>query len=162
MIKNLIAAVVVSVITCFSIKAQTVPDEPLIITHITASGVNTINIPPQLLKLLQYNLDQETVEAEEEESADVQRGGARVGYRVQVFSDNNQRTAKNEARSKSRSIGSRFPKYRTYVSYTSPYWRLRVGDFRTRQEATAAADELREAFPSYSKEIRVVRDRINL
>ena len=71
MIKNLIAAVVVSVITCFSIKAQTVPDEPLIITHITASGVNTINMPPQLLKLLQYNLDQETVEAEEEESADV-------------------------------------------------------------------------------------------
>ena len=39
---------------------------------------------------------------------------------------------------------------------------LKVGDFRTQQEANDAADELRKAFPAYSKEIRVVRDRISL
>lgn len=85
-----------------------------------------------------------------------------AGYRVQVFSDNNTRTAKTEANSKQRIISSRFPQYQTYVMYTSPYWRLKVGDFRTQQEATAAADELRKAFPAYSKEIRVVRDRVNI
>lgn len=79
-----------------------------------------------------------------------------------MFSDNNTRTAKTEANSKQRIISSRFPQYQTYVMYTSPYWRLKVGDFRTQQEATAAADELRKAFPAYSKEIRVVRDRVNI
>lgn len=71
-------------------------------------------------------------------------------------------TAKNEARTKSRHISARFPQYRTYVLYTSPYWRLKVGDFRTRQEADEAAGEIRKAFPAYSKEIRVVRDRVNI
>ena len=84
------------------------------------------------------------------------------GYRIQVFSDNNVRTAKAEAASKQRIISARFPQYQTYVRYTSPYWRLKVGDFRTQQEANDAADELRKAFPAYSKEIRVVRDRISL
>ena len=51
---------------------------------------------------------------------------------------------------------------RTYVTYTSPYWRLKVGDFRTQREAQAAVDQIRQAFPSYGKEIRVVRDRVNL
>ncbi|MDE7238043.1 MAG: SPOR domain-containing protein [Paramuribaculum sp.] len=50
---------------------------------------------------------------------------------------------------------------RTYVTYNSPYWRLRVGDFRTQAEAAAAAEELRQAFPRSAKEIRVVRDNIN-
>ena len=130
--------------------------EPAIVAHIIEADTTTvIEMPDALSERLNYE------EPKTDENVGRPRNGM-AGYRVQVFSDNNQRTAKNEARSKSRSIGSRFPKYRTYVSYTSPYWRLRVGDFRTRQEATAAADELREAFPSYSKEIRVVRDRINL
>lgn len=48
----------------------------------------------------------------------------------------------------------------TYVVYNSPYWRLRVGNFKTNEEAQTAAEELRMAFPSYAREIRVVRDRI--
>ena len=99
MIKNLITAFIVSAFTLCQVNAQTSADEPLIITHITASGVNTVTMPPQLLKLLQYNLEQDPVDAEEDEASSAQRGDSRVGYRVQVFSDNNQRTAKNEARS---------------------------------------------------------------
>lgn len=85
-----------------------------------------------------------------------------VGYRVQVFSDNNSRTAKNEARSKARNISARFPEHRTYVIYNSPYWRLKVGDFRSQTEANEFAEEIRKAFPSYAKEVRVVRDRITV
>lgn len=84
-----------------------------------------------------------------------------VGYRVQVYSDNNQRTAKDNARSRQRAVSQRFSKYRTYVSYNAPYWRTRVGDFTSEREAEAAAAELRKAFPKFSKEIRVVRDRVN-
>ncbi len=130
-----------------------------IVDHITLGTKNVVTQPDQLTRRLFPVTD-----VEEEQKEEMQRpvNGRMAGFRVQVFSDNNSRTAKNEARSKQRKISSRFPQYQTYVMYTSPYWRLKVGDFRTQQEANAAADELRKAFPAYSKEIRVVRDRINV
>ncbi|MDE7148324.1 MAG: SPOR domain-containing protein, partial [Duncaniella sp.] len=130
-----------------------------IVDHITSGTSNVINQPEELLKRL---LPVEGVEEESKEEIARPVNGRMAGFRVQVFSDNNARNAKNEARSKQRIISSRFPQYQTYVMYTSPYWRLKVGDFRTQQEANAAADELRRAFPAYSKEIRVVRDRVTV
>lgn len=131
-----------------------------IVDHITTGTENVVTQPDQLLQRL---IPVETTE-DNSEKEEVARpvNGRMAGYRVQVFSDNNTRTAKNEARSKQRVISSRFPQYQTYVMYTSPYWRLKVGDFRTQQDANNAADELRKAFPAYSKEIRVVRDRVNI
>lgn len=100
-------------------------------------------------------------ESDERENAPVMRSkGKIVGYRVQVYADNNPRTAKGEARVRERAIGRRFP-YTTYVAYASPYWRLRVGDFRTLPEAEKAAAEIKRAFPGYAREVRIVRDRIN-
>ena len=131
-----------------------------IVDHITTGNDNIINQPEQLTRRLFPVIGVEETELKEEIQRPV--NGRMAGFRVQVFSDNNARTAKNEARSKQRTISSRFPQYQTYVMYTSPYWRLKVGDFRTQQEANNAADELRKAFPSYSKEIRVVRDRVNI
>lgn len=134
--------------------------DPNIVDHITTGTTNTINQPDALFQRL---MPVEVVEQEEEKEEVVRpTSGRMAGYRVQVFSDNNARTAKAEANSKQRIISSRFPQFQTYVMYTSPYWRLKVGDFRTQQEASAAADELKKAFPSYSKEIRVVRDRVNI
>ncbi len=144
--------------TSATIQAET--EIVTIVDHITSGNSNIVTQPDEMLKRL---LPVESpVEEEVKEEPVRPVNGRMAGYRVQVFSDNNARTAKNEARSKQRVISSRFPKYQTYVMYTSPYWRLKVGDFRTQQEANAAADELRKAFPSYSKEIRVVRDRVNI
>ncbi|MEZ3563408.1 SPOR domain-containing protein [Duncaniella muricolitica] len=132
-----------------------------IVDHITEGTANTVTQPEALLKRLCKIVDNtEKEDRTEEPSKPV--AGRLAGYRVQVFSDNNVRTAKAEAASKQRVISARFPQYQTYVRYTSPYWRLKVGDFRTQQEANAAAEELRKAFPAYSKEIRVVRDRISM
>lgn len=132
-----------------------------IVDHITTGTENTVTQPEALLKRLVpiVNPDEDE-ENRDEPSRPV--NGRLAGYRVQVFSDNNVRTAKAEAASKQRIISARFPQYQTYVRYNSPYWRLKVGDFKTQQEANAAAEELRKAFPAYSKEIRVVRDRISL
>ncbi len=124
-----------------------------IIEHISIGTDNEIILPEALRELLNYNKDG---------NEDNKSKNSRVGYRVQVFSDNNARTAKNEARSKSRSITERFPDYPAYVIFSSPYWRLRVGDFRTQEEAREAAEEIRKAFPAFGKEIHVVRDRINI
>lgn len=105
--------------------------------------------------------EEESSEEEKETPAVHRSKGKIVGYRVQVYADNNQRVAKGEARQRERAIGRRFPAMMTYVAYVSPYWRLRVGDFRTQAEAEKAATDIRRAFPSYAKEVRVVRDRIN-
>ncbi|MDE5972058.1 MAG: SPOR domain-containing protein [Muribaculaceae bacterium] len=84
------------------------------------------------------------------------------GYRVQVFSDNNPRTAKREAQSKAAALSGTFPQWATYLTFDSPYWRLRVGDFRTYEDATQAVVELKNAFPAWRRELRVVRDRIKV
>lgn len=145
------------------VNAET--DVTTIIDHITSGNKNVVNQPDKMLERL---ISDKTKTVEEHSSNDDKEEVARsvngrmAGYRVQVFSDNNARTAKNEARSKQRVISARFPNYQTYVMYTSPYWRLKVGDFKTQKEANIVAEELRKAFPSYSKEIRVVRDRINI
>lgn len=105
--------------------------------------------------------EEETSEEEKEAPVIHRSKGKIVGFRVQVYADNNQRVAKGEARQRERAISRRFPAMMTYVAYASPYWRLRVGDFRTQAEAEKAANDIRRAFPSYAKEVRVVRDRIN-
>lgn len=140
-----------------------------IVSHITASGRNTVSQPEALSALLRPAAPRPEAQPEAspdaEEKSAPQATGIRTrtaGYRVQVFSDNNPASAKSEARSKARNISGQFPQHRTYITFTSPYWRLRVGDFRSQAEAEAAADDIRRAFPSYAKELRVVRDRINL
>jgi hypothetical protein len=85
-----------------------------------------------------------------------------AGYRVQVFADNNPRTAKREALVRERIIISRFPLLQAYLSFDAPVWRLRLGDFSSIAEAQDNMHQLKRAFPSYASEMRVVRDRINL
>lgn len=84
------------------------------------------------------------------------------GYRIQVFSDNNQRKSKDEANYKAQLIRNLDPTIETYVSFTSPFWRLRVGDFRTYEEANTKLRELKQAFPSFAKEMRIVRESVRV
>lgn len=86
----------------------------------------------------------------------------RVGYRIQIFADNNQRTAKNEAVARERNVSARFPDLGCYLSYKAPTWRMRVGDFATREEAVEMMQQLKKEFPSYAREMIVVVDRINV
>lgn len=131
-------------------------DTPPIVARILEADTSTVILLPEgLSERLQYT------EPVKPENTGRPRNGV-AGFRVQVFSDNNIRTAKNEARNKEMTVASRFPQYRTYKIYSAPYWRVRIGDFRTQREAEAAAADLRRAFPAFGKEIRVVRDRVNI
>lgn len=81
------------------------------------------------------------------------------GYRIQIFSGNNQRESKNEAYSKEEQIKTMFPLLDTYVTFQSPFWKLRVGNFRTSEEAHAKLRELKQAFPKW-KEMFIVREQV--
>lgn len=144
-----------------------------VVESIETAGHIRVNMPERLKERLYSRPEKAEPEvAQKEVPADVQPAastkpakhatGKMGGYRIQVFSDSNPSTAKAEARARARNINARFPQFGTYVVYSSPYWRLRVGNFRTQDEANAAAHELKDAFPSYSREIRVVKDRITI
>ncbi len=88
--------------------------------------------------------------------------GRSVGFRIQAYTDNNQRTAKAAAQARARAIAMKFPQYRSYISFNAPSWRLRIGDFKSQSEAQAALARIRSVFPSYAREMTIVRDHINV
>lgn len=154
------------------LAAFTVSSQHNIVQRLNApQSAITVNAPEALLQRAEPTAqteadatEQDTGEttAEQQEEKTVRaKGGKTVGYRVQVYADNNVRSAKSEARNRERAVSSAFPQHATYVSYASPYWRLRVGDFRSQYDAEKAAAEIRKTFPRYAREVRVVRDRIN-
>ncbi len=86
----------------------------------------------------------------------------RNGYRVQVFDDNSPGTARAQAEAKRVQFENAFPQWRAYVTFNSPYWQVRVGDFRRRGEAEAALAQIRDGMPSVSAYARIVSEKINI
>jgi hypothetical protein len=56
------------------------------------------------------------------------------GYRVQIFFDSGN-NSKNKAASIKTNFEALYPGVKSYLSYKEPYYRVRVGDFRTLTEA---------------------------
>ena len=69
------------------------------------------------------------------------------GYRIRIFFDNKQsaRVASEEALKKFESL---FHDVSAYRSYANPYFKVTVGDFRTRSEAMSYLERIRKDFPS--------------
>jgi hypothetical protein len=85
-----------------------------------------------------------------------------AGFRVQVFSSNAQKTAKDEAFKIEKDLKAAFPEQAIYVNYASPFWKVRIGDFKTQEEANAFRALLLSEFPSFKSETYVVRDQIKI
>jgi len=84
------------------------------------------------------------------------------GYRIQVYSGNNQRLSKNEAESRRNAIQSSFPNMKVSVVYNSPVWRVKAGNFRTHEQASHALNELKNRLPSFGREMYIVNDVVEL
>jgi len=80
------------------------------------------------------------------------------GYKIQVFSGNNQQQSKREAEYKQSQVRGAYPDMETTVSFHSPFWRLRVGNFLKREDAEAVLKEMKSTFPSFGREMYVVSD----
>lgn len=75
------------------------------------------------------------------------------GFRVQLYYGGN-RTEALELKSK---FAQLHPDVESYLIYQQPYFRLRVGDFRTRLEAYKLMKKVEKEFPS----VFIVNDEIN-
>ncbi len=81
-----------------------------------------------------------------------------LGYRVQVYMGNNQKKSKSDALEREKKIKEVFPELSSYLSFASPFWKLRVGDFRTHTDALVMSKKILSAFPEMAGEVYIVRD----
>ena len=69
------------------------------------------------------------------------------GFRVQIFFDsgNNSKRSAQTAREKFMEL---YPDIAAYLTFKSPYYRVRIGDFRTKLEAEGFLFQLATAYPN--------------
>ncbi|NOY05775.1 MAG: SPOR domain-containing protein [Chlorobi bacterium] len=83
----------------------------------------------------------------------IERTMKQAGYRVQVFITTNM----DQAREKEQEFTQSLRTYPVYKVYDPPYYKIRVGDFQSREEALALKDSLKSAGV---EEAWVVRDNV--
>lgn len=69
------------------------------------------------------------------------------GYRVRIFFDNKQ-TARVESEETLKRFESMYHDVVAYRTYANPYFKVTVGDFRTRSEAVKLLERIKGSFPS--------------
>jgi hypothetical protein len=69
------------------------------------------------------------------------------GYRVQIFFDSGS-NSKNKASNVKNEFETAFPGIKPYLSYKEPYYRVRVGDFRTLIEAVGFLKKISTDYPN--------------
>lgn len=132
--------------------------EPLPDIDLSYSGKNIFDLlAASSLTSGTVNIDQTaTVRSALSRHISANSGRKIQGYRVRIFFDNSQ-----NARQRSESVASAFaaayPDISIYRTYVSPYFKVTVGDFRSRDEAQLFAERLKGWFPS----VFLVKENIN-
>jgi hypothetical protein len=79
------------------------------------------------------------------------------GYRIQIHSGSGN-FSKNNAISERSRFSGRYPRLKAYIIFNTPYYIVRVGNFRTRLDAEAFRQLIQDHYP----EAYIVRDDIDL
>ena len=83
------------------------------------------------------------------------------GYRVQIYSSNQQQTAKSEALDLEQKLRDAVNQT-IYVQYLPPFWKVRIGDFRTYDEARDYKKQFVALYPHMMGDTYIVRDKIQV
>lgn len=81
------------------------------------------------------------------------------GFRVQIYSSNNQQVAKTEALTLEKQLSSQVD-VPIYVQYNPPFWKIRLGNFRTQEEAQNYKNTFVSQHPELQGSTYIVRDQI--
>src|SRR5690606_1545865 len=99
-----------------------------------------IDVLQQSRIVFNNSLPEEATEVKNEKGT---RGTA-LGFRIQIFSG----SSRNEAYAIQARCQQRYENINTYITYTQPNYRVKVGDFRSRSEAQSFMAELKRSYPS--------------
>lgn len=83
------------------------------------------------------------------------------GYRVQIYSSNQQQTAKAEALDLEAKLKDKIGQT-VYVQYLPPFWKVRLGDFKTYDEAKEYKKLFVSQYPAMMGDTYIVRDKIQV
>ena len=83
------------------------------------------------------------------------------GFRVQIYSSNQQQTAKAEALDLEKRLKDTIGQT-VYVQYLPPFWKVRLGDFRTYDEAKEYKKLFVSQYPQMMGDTYIVRDKIQV
>ena len=78
------------------------------------------------------------------------------GYRVRIFFDN-QQNSRSESEATVESFRAKHPGIAAYRNFQSPFFKVTVGDFRTKSEAVELLNRIKSDFPSAF----IVKENIN-
>ncbi len=163
--KNLIIAILIltlSFVGSYSVSAQDIEVpagyelvDSLVYRHV--SGVDTLlagkdvfHVMP--LKAKGGKADVEIYQSQEVANAlrkQIQANSKRTmnGYRVRIFFDNKQ-TARVESEETLKRFEAMYHDVKAYRTYANPYFKVTVGDFRTKSEAMELLSRIKREFPS--------------
>lgn len=163
--ENLILAVLVAILSLagtYTVAAQdiVVPEgyelvDSLVYRHVAGvdsllAGKDVFHVMP--LKARGGNADVEIYQSQEVANSlrkQIQTNPKRVmnGYRVRIFFDNRQ-TARIESEEMLKTFESMYHDVKAYRTYVNPYFKVTVGDFRTKSEAMELLSRIKRDFPS--------------
>lgn len=163
--RNLIVAILVltlSMAGAYSVSAQEieVPKgyelvDSLVYRHV--AGVDTLLVGKDVFHIMPLkakggNADVEIYQSQEVASAlrkQIQDNFKRTmnGYRVRIFFDNKQ-TARVESEETIKKFEAMYHDVKAYRTYANPYFKVTVGDFRTKSEAMELLARIKREFPS--------------
>ena len=83
------------------------------------------------------------------------------GFRVQIYASNQQQVAKNESLMLQQRIEPLLD-VPVYAISEPPFWKVRIGNFKTREEANTYKDILLNMFPDMVGSTYVVPDKITI
>ena len=79
------------------------------------------------------------------------------GYRIHIFMESGNEALVNAEEVKGK-FEERYDEIPAYITFGEPYYRVRVGDFRTRLEASQFLQKINRKYPN----AWVIKDKINL
>ena len=157
-----VLAVALSLIGAYTVSAQeiVVPEgyelvDSLVYRHVAdvdtlLAGKDIFHVMP--LKAKGGKADVEIYQSHEVATSlrkQIQINSRRVmnGYRVRIFFDNRQ-TARIESEEMLEKFESMYHDVKAYRTYVNPYFKVTVGDFRTKSEAMELLSRIKRDFPS--------------
>lgn len=114
----------------------------------TDTGSVVVNKDPRIDMLVKKQID-----INEETTRDTRRTAP--GYRIQVINSND----RNKVFAVKAKIYQLYPELKPYLMYQPPFYKLKVGNFKTKEEAEEYRQELSSQFPTG---LYIVRDVIEV
>lgn len=155
--KILAIIIITAVSACFSRSASAqqveVPEgyelvdsvvyRPVATADSTLVGKNIFNVLPDKVNVRQSQQIANSMKSHVASN----KARTMLGYRVRIFFDNKQ-NARTESEAVLKRFNGLYPDVMAYRIYANPYFKVTVGDFRTKSEAMALLARIKGAFPS--------------